>query len=117
MLPGVNYPERRALDKRIRSARSELGRIEREYGAAAADNTEQRRPTMRGFKITHGALRKKLRAARDRLAKLIAQRRALPQRIEIRDLSEPVVVKLATERKHLTDLTKMVAYQDRKSVV
>ena len=52
MLPGVNYPERRALDKRIRSARSELGRIEREYGAAAADNTEQRRPTMRGFKIT-----------------------------------------------------------------
>jgi len=107
----IPNPERRALDKQIRSARTELTGIEREYGAAAADNTEQRRPTMRGFKIAHGALGKKLRAARARLAKLIEQRRELPQRLEIRDLSEPAVVKLATERKHLTDLIKMVAYQ------
>jgi hypothetical protein len=30
---------------------SALARLEREYGAAAADNAEQRRPTMRGFKV------------------------------------------------------------------
>ncbi|MGQ0654211.1 MAG: putative transposase, partial [Betaproteobacteria bacterium] len=107
----VPNPERRALDKSIRSARIELAQIERAYGAAAADNTEQRRPSMRGFKIAHGALGKKLRAARARLAKLIEQRRELPQRVEIRDLSESSVVKLATERKHLTDLIKMVAFQ------
>jgi hypothetical protein len=107
----IPNPERRALDKQIRSARSELAKIEREYGAAAADNTEQQRPSMRGFKIAHGRLGKKLRAARDRVAKLIEQRREVPQRVEIRDLSEPAVVKLATERKHLTDLIKMVAYQ------
>ena len=107
----IPNPERRVLDKQIRSARTELAQIEREYGAAAADNTEQRRPTMRGFKIAHGALGQKLRAARVRLAKLIEQRRALPQRVEIRDLSDSAVVKLATERKHLTDLIKMVAYQ------
>src|SRR5207237_10257350 len=53
----------------------------------------------------------KLRAARARVAKLIAQRRDVPQRIEVRDLSEHAVVKLATERKHLTDIIKMVAYQ------
>ena len=35
----------------------------------------------------------------------------MPQRIEIQDLSERAVVKLATERKHLTDIIKMVAYQ------
>jgi transposase len=107
----IPNPERRALDKQIRSARTDLARIEREYGAAAADNTEQHRPSMRGFKIAHGTLGKKLRAARDRLAKLIAQRREIPQRVEIRDLSEGAVVKLATERKHLTDIIKMVAYQ------
>ncbi len=107
----IPNPERRALDKRIRTARTELAKIEQEYGAAAADNTEQRRPTMRGFKIAHGALGKKLRAARAHLARLIKQRRELPPRVEIQDLSEPVVVKLATERKHLTDLIKMVAYQ------
>jgi hypothetical protein len=107
----IPNPERRALDQQIRTARTELTGIEREYGAAAADNTEQRRPTMRGFKIAHGRLGKKLRAARDRVAKLIKQRRDVAQRVEIRDLSEPAVVKLATERKHLTDLIKMVAYQ------
>ena len=107
----IPNPERRALDKHIRTARTELAGIEREYGAAAADNTEQQRPSMRGFKIAHGTLGKKLRAARARLAKLIEQRRDVPQRVEIRDLSEPAVVKLATERKHLTDLIKMVAYQ------
>ena len=107
----VPNPERRALDKQIRSARTELAGIEREYGAAAADNTEQQRPSMRGFKIAHGRLGKKLRAARARLAKLIEQRREVPQRVEIRDLSEGAVVKLATERKHLTDIIKMVAYQ------
>jgi len=107
----IPNPERRALDKQIRTARTELAGIQREYGAAAADNTEQRRPTMRGFKIAHGALGKKLRAAHARLAKLIEQRHEVPQRVEIRDLSEPAVVKLATERKHLTDIIKMVAYQ------
>jgi len=107
----VPNPERRALEKQIRSAHTELADIEREYGAAAADNTEQHRRTMRGFKIAHGALGKKLRAARTRLATLLAQRRELPPRLELRDPSAPALVKLATERKHLTDLIKMVAYQ------
>jgi hypothetical protein len=107
----IPNPERRALDQQIRSARTELAGIEREYGAAAADNTERQRPSMRGFKIAHSRLGKKLRAARARLARLIAKRRAIPQRVEIQDLSEGAVVKLATERKHLTDIIKMVAYQ------
>ncbi len=107
----IPNPARRALDKQIRAARTELGKIERQYGAAALDNTEQRRPTMRGFKIAYGKLGKQLRAARDRLARLIDKRREVPPRVEIRDLSQPAVVKLATERKHLTDIIKLVAYQ------
>lgn len=39
------------------------------------------------------------------------QRRHVPKRVEVRDLSEMAVVRLATERKHLTDIIKMVAYQ------
>ena len=107
----VRNPEFRALNKKLRDARTALAQIERDYGAAAADNAEQRRPSMRGFKIAHGTLGKKLRAARERVAKLLKQRRALPPRIEIRDLGENAVVKLATERKHLTNIIKMVAYQ------
>jgi hypothetical protein len=64
----IPNPQRRALDKNIRSARTELAKIEQEYGAAAADNAEQQRPSMRGFKIAHGSLGKKRRAARARQA-------------------------------------------------
>src|SRR5215475_9023007 len=102
----VPNPERRALDKEIRAARADLARLEREYGAAAADNAEERRPTMRGFKIAHRRLGKKLRTARNRVAQLSAQRRDLPKRVEVRDLTAPAMVKLATERKHLTDIIK-----------
>jgi transposase len=107
----IPNPERRALDKQIRAARTELAQVERQYGTAAADNTEQHRPTMRGFKIAYGKLGKQLRAARERLSTLIEKRRNVPSRVEIRDLTERAVVKLATERKHLTDIIKMLAYQ------
>ena len=110
-------PERRALDKEVRAARADLAKLEREYGAAAADNAEQRRPTMRGFKVAHGRLGKQLRAARTRVARLIEQRRDVPKRVEIRDLDEQATVKLASERKHLTNIIKMVAYQAESDLV
>ena len=106
------------MDKEIRAARADLAKLEREYGAAAAANAEPRRPTMRGFfKIAHGRLGKQLRTARARVAHLFEQRRDLPRRVEIRDLNERAVVKLATERKHLTDIIKMVAYQAESDLV
>jgi DNA-binding CsgD family transcriptional regulator len=107
----VPNPARRVLDKEIRSARLDVATSEQVYGAAAVDNPEGRRPTMRGFKIAHGKIGKRLRAARDHLAELAARRRALPQRVAVRDVSAGAVVKLATERKHLTNLIKMLAFQ------
>jgi hypothetical protein len=107
----IPNPGRRALEKEIRAARADVAKLEREYGLAAADNSEQRRPSMRGFKIAHGRLGKRLRTARKRLAQLLERRRELPERVEIHDINERTMVKLATERKHLTDIIKMVAYQ------
>src|SRR5260370_28805754 len=63
----IPNPERRALDKQIRVARTELAQVERQSGTAAADTTEQHRPTMRGFKIAYRKLAKQLRPARERL--------------------------------------------------
>jgi transposase len=107
----IRNPEHRALDKETRAARADLGRLEREYGAAAVASDPRRRPTMRGFKAAHSRLGKRLHAARARVAQLVDKRRGVPKRIEIRDMSERAVVRLATERKHLTDIIKMVAYQ------
>jgi len=113
----IRNPERRALDKEIRAARADVARLEQELGAAAASNAEQRRPTMRGFKIAHGKLGKQLRKARARVSQLCDQRRSVPKRVEVRDLNERAVVKLATERKHLTDIIKMVAYQAESDLI
>ena len=113
----IPNPERRALDKDIRTARADLARLECEYGAAAANNAERHRPTMRGFKIAHGRLGKQLREARARVMRLLDQRRDVPKRAEVRELNDRAVVKLATERKHLTDIIKMVAYQAESDLV
>ncbi len=113
----IPNPERRALDKEILAARADLARVERELGAAAANNAEHRRPTMRGFKIAHGRLGKQLRKARAHLSRLLDQRRNIPKRVEVRELNERTVVKLATERKHLTDIIKMVAYQAESDLI
>jgi transposase len=113
----IPNPERRALDKEIRTARADVAKLEREFGAAATNNVERRRPTMRGFKIAHSKLGKQLRKVRTHLSRLLNQRRNLPKRVEVRELSERAVVKLATERKHLTDIIKMVAYQAESDLI
>src|SRR5215472_2018820 len=113
----IPNPERRALDKEIRAARADVARLEQELGAAATSNAERRRPTMRGFKIAHGRLGKQLRKARARVSQLFEKRRNVPKRVEVRDLNERTVVKLATERKHLTDIIKMVAYQAESDLI
>jgi len=112
----VPNPERRALDKDIRTARAHIAKLEREYGAAA-ESTEQRRPTMRSFKIAQDKFGKQLRTTRGRLTRLLEKRRNVAKRVEVRDLSERTMVKLATERKHLTDIIKMVAYQAESDLV
>ena len=65
----------------------------------------------------HGTLGKQLRKARARVSQLFDQRRNIPKRVEIRDLNEQAVAKLATERKHLTDIIKMVAYQAESDLI
>jgi transposase len=113
----VPNPERRALDKDIHSAQAEVAELEWAYGAAVVDNPERRRPTMRGFKIAHGQLGKRLRAARERLSELLTRRRRIPPRVEVGEVSVGAVVKLATERKHLTNLIKMLAYQTESDLL
>lgn len=108
----VPNPARRALDEQVAAARAAESKLAQEYGHAAIDNPEAVRPTARGFKIAHGKLGKQLRAAREQLAELRRQRAALPERVAVGvALGGTPVVKLATERQHLTTVLKMVAYQ------
>jgi hypothetical protein len=104
-------PARKALDKELALAQRELVRLEAAYGAAALENTEKERPTMRGFKIAHGTeLGIPLREARARTEQLRQQRQQVPTHVPIGQVQEQVV-QLPRARKRFSDALKMLAYQ------
>lgn len=107
----VPNPARKALDKELAKARDELRRVRARYGIAAFANPEALRRTMRGFKNAHAHLGADIGAAMRRHATLEQRRAKMPARVPVGQVVEGAVVKLATERKLLTNLFKMLAYQ------
>ena len=107
----VPNPERRRMDKEIAAVRQELAKLQRDYGAAAKEHQESKRPTLRGFKLANDLLGQKIRTARMRLDALMARKATMAAKIAVGEAVKEPIVKLATERKHLTDMVKMVAYQ------
>ena len=73
--------------------------------------------TMRGFKISKSKLGQAIRTVRKRIATLEAKRALMPRRVPVEDVTAGKVIKLAPERKHLTNLIKMVAYQAESDLV
>jgi transposase len=113
----VPNPALAAIDAKLREARTELSRLQAEYGFEALINPEGERPTMRGFKIALGKLGKTVWSAMKRVTDLEAKRAKMPKRVPVQDVVNGKVVKLAPERKHLTNLLKMVAYQAESDLV
>jgi hypothetical protein len=107
----VPNPAWAALDAQLRQAQACLDRLQAEYGLEALTNLENQRRTMRGFKIAQGPLGQKIWSAWQRILQLEKRRAAVPRRVPVQAVTEEPVVKLAPERKHLTNLIKMVAYQ------
>lgn len=107
----VPNPVWAAVDAQRHQAQAQLSRLQAEYGLEAFANLEEQRRTMRGFKIANGKLGQKLCSAWQRLEQLEKRRAAVPRRVPVQSLSHEPVVKLAPERKHLTNVIKIVAYQ------
>jgi transposase len=107
----VPNPAWAAVDAQRRVARAEISRLQAEYGEAALHNPEHRRPSMRGFKIAHAPLAKKIQEQHRHMLELEQARAAVPRRIPVGQRTVGEVIKLSAERKHLTDVLKMIAYQ------
>jgi hypothetical protein len=92
--------------------KAELTKAQQNYGQKAHENAEQKVRTVRGFKISHAALGRRIRGLRSDRARLEAEIHALPKRVPVRETmdSEPIV-RLERERKIITDTFKMVAYR------
>jgi transposase len=107
----VPNPHWHELDAKLRAVRGEVIRLSAQYGLEAFTNVESLRRTMRGFKIAKAAQSRELVRALERYAALEKRRAAVPQRVPVRAVVDGPVVRLAGEKKHLTNLFKMVAYQ------
>ncbi len=107
----VPNPAWAAMDAQLRQAQAHLDRLQAEYGLEALTNLEDQRRTMRGFKTAQGKLGQKIWNAWQRVLQLEKRRAAIPRRLPVQAVLKEPVVKLTPERKHLTNLIKMVAYQ------
>ena len=113
----VPNPAWAAADSKLRQAYARLDRLQAEYGLEAWGNLEHQRRTMRGFKTAHGKLGQQIWNAWQQIEQLEKRRAALPKRVPVQSVSDKPVVKLAPERKHLTNLIKMVAYQSESDLL
>jgi len=113
----VPNPAWAAVDAQMRQAYAHQDRLQAEYGLEALTNLEEKRQTMRGFKTAHGKLGQQIWRVWQCLEKLEKRRAIIPRRVPVQTVTDQPVVKLAPERKHLTNLIKMVAYQAESDLV
>jgi transposase len=114
----VPNPARKAVDQELRKVRARLNKLKQTYGEASLDYIEGRTPTMREFKAADKKIYQEIQEATERVAELATQQKSLPLRVplaEARPDQDPV--KLSTERKHLTNVLKLVAYQIESDLV
>ena len=106
----VPNPARKAIEKELRRMRVQLAKLRANYAAITLEARPRRLPRTAAKKAKE-KLRTEIAQAKARLEKLQAQHHALPRRVPVAEAQKgQAVVKLSTERKHLTNVLKMVAY-------
>jgi len=114
----VPNPVRKAVEKEMHTARVHLKKLRQSYGATAIDYFHGRSRTMAGLEIKEKKIRAALDKTIDRIKKLKVRRASLPARVPLVDARKgQELVKLSTERKHLTNILKMIAYQMESDLV
>jgi len=114
----VPNPARKAAVKEVHAARVHLRKLRESYGAAAIDHIHGPTSKDSGFEIAEERIRMEIEKATNHIKKLKARRDSLPARVTVADAQKgQEMVKLSTERKHLTNVLKMVAYQTESDLV
>jgi seryl-tRNA synthetase len=110
----VPNAQRTKLDKTIALWRKKAKALEAQLGRAI-DTDEEAQPAIstEDFKLAHSALRAELATVREKLAKLIVQRKRLPKRITVREAlgEDEQALALTVEHKHFMNILKMAVYR------
>ena len=112
-------PQRSVPNPAVKEKKREWGRVKAEltkaeqaYGQHAHENPEQKIRTVRGFKISHAELGRKIKELRCEREQIEADLKALPKRVPVCETMDGApIVQLERERKIITDTFKIVAYR------
>jgi len=104
----VPNPARKAVEKEIRRCQARLTKLRESY---AAIDVLPRGLLRSARQRAKKKLRTEMDQTLDKIEKLEARHHSLPRRVPVAQTQKEAVVKLSTERKHLTNVLKMVAYQ------
>ena len=108
----VPNPARQAVDTQLRKARAHLNKLKQTYGDAFLDYFEGRTPTQRTFTSAEKKINREIQEAARRITELVTKQKSLPARVPLAEARPGQdLVKLSTEREHLTNVLKLVAYQ------
>ncbi|HMH02127.1 MAG TPA: LuxR C-terminal-related transcriptional regulator [Terriglobales bacterium] len=114
----IPNPARKAAVQDVYAARVHLRKLRESYGARAIDYIQGSTSTDPDFEIAEEKIRLEIDKATNHIKKLKARRDSLPARVTVADAQKgQEMVKLSTERKHLTNVLKMVAYQTESDLV
>ncbi len=113
----VPNPKRIEMTAKLHQARAEFERLTVEYGAEAFMNDEHTVPVSRKVKAAQRQLARRMRESFDRITELGRKRKAVPAKIPVSNAVGKDIIKLDPERKLLTNLVKMVAYQAESDLV
>lgn len=114
----IPNPARKIVDKELRNARARYAKLQEKYGSTALDYLEGRTSNLRTFTAAEKQIHREIQDAAEEIAKLIERQKSLPVRISLAEApGAEKAMKLSTERKHLTNVLKMVAYQIEGSLV
>jgi len=104
-------------DAELRAARAVLSQFQALYGMVALGKRVHLGGIANELKTLHGKIARGAHTALKRCAALEAKRATVPKRVPVAQVATGEVVKLTTERKHLSNLLKMVAYQAEGDLV
>jgi prepilin-type processing-associated H-X9-DG protein len=108
----VPNPKRAEVDDRIKRVRAEITELQRQVFAANAMDAAGV-----GHKIDKDALAPRIWQQYQRAIKLSDRRKRIPTRVPVAQTTDQDIVKLATQKKHLTNVIKLVAYQAESELV
>jgi hypothetical protein len=113
----VPNPARKALDKELRLARASFTKLQERFGVMALDYVDRDMPQA-NFQKTEKKLRCDMEKVTVQIQKLETRRASLPCHLPLAKARKGQdTVRLSTERKHLTNILKMVAFQIESDLV